>query len=295
VRAADGAGAAAISTGTAVAVGNVASTTITQAAAGQAAGGGTATARQDAAVANVGIGLANSGLNGAVGAGPLPGAPAARARPGTSAAAELARLLVPITTLDWLDRPNPYAGLAARVDVGGLRIDLAASFRGPEPTTDRGVRVRQASGVVNLGVQIEDAPGAPPPPPAASPSRVPVLATGDATALGNLATVDVSQSLRSTGPSPSAPAPSPPPPAAGPAVAAAAAVSPDGRAEAAAYASVTGSAPRETLPATGAGTGTPALVALGAALLALGVVTSACSYAPMRWRGSDAPGRVSRR
>jgi hypothetical protein len=296
VRAAEGGAGATVRTGTAVAVGNVSVTSILQSAAGRAADAGTATARQDAAVGNVGIGLANTGLNGALGDGSLESTVAATGPPGTSAASELARLLMPITTLGWLDGPDPYAGLAAGVDVGNLHIDLAAAFRGPEPTDAPGVRVRQASGVVDVGVRIEDpaepGPTPPSPAPAPSPGAQPVLVTGDANALGNRAVVGVAQSLRSTGPTPPDRATT-----TAHAAAAGAATAPAGRVSAAAYASVTVAAetPRGTLPATGAGSGTPALAELGLALLALGVVTSACSYAPMRWRGSESPGRVSRR
>jgi hypothetical protein len=182
-----------ISTGTAVAVGNLASTYIAQSAAGTVDGRGAARATQLAAVGNLGVAVANTGLNGSFGVAKPPDAqqpPVARA---------VARLLYPLTSIEWLDGPNPFLALATRYDVGDVVLDLAARYQGDE-FTGSGVRVRQISGVLDVGVATADPPGAFAVSSAAYAAAAarpedPLLRTGNATALGNRASVIECQTL----------------------------------------------------------------------------------------------------
>ncbi|MDQ1520392.1 MAG: hypothetical protein QOI55_1465, partial [Actinomycetota bacterium] len=193
-----------ISTGTAVGVGNASSTNVAQSAAGRVGGDGTASARQVASVGNVGLALANTGLNGSFGnvspnAPPNPSPGVAAMQRTTPAADTLARFLLPLTTLDWLNGPNPFTQLTASLDLQGVMLDLAGRFQG-DTFGGRGVRVRQITGVVDISVAVAD------PPDARAAGATTGLATGvrpagallrtgDATALGNRATVGVCQTV----------------------------------------------------------------------------------------------------
>jgi hypothetical protein len=194
------AGASAISTGTAVATGNRSTTSVVQSAAGTVAGRGAATARQSVAVGNVGVAIANTGLNGVLASGP---------RGDTSG---LASFLAPLTTLDWLHGPNPFAAMTAQLDVDGLLFELEGRFSGRE-LTGTGAHVRQISAVIDVSIATADrstttvrgrAHGA--------IVSVPMLRTGNATAT-NRSDATVCQTLDDDGacrrllPRPAPPAP----------------------------------------------------------------------------------------
>jgi LPXTG-motif cell wall-anchored protein len=157
-----------------------------------------------ASVGNVGLALANTGLNGSFGnaspnAPPNPSPGVAATQPTTPVADTLARFLLPLTSLDWLNGPNPFTQLTASLDLQGVMLDLAGRFQG-DTFGGRGVRVRQITGVVDISVAVAD------PPDARAAGATTGLATrarpvgallrtGDATALGNRATVGVCQTV----------------------------------------------------------------------------------------------------
>ncbi len=295
---------AGIITGTAHAVGNASTTTIGQSVSGSVTGTGHATANQTAAVGNLGLALANTGLNGAISGVSLD----ALTGPHSELAAaqdSLAHFLALLTNLDWLNSANPFAQFAQTIDLGnGVTLDLGGSLTGetflagwdsgfapdggPIPG---GVRVRQISGVLNIGITTSDSGHntviaivaanhngkgtnvkAANTVATASPDVMARVLTGNANAIGNQAIVTVCQAFNDTvacapkvtpvpDPHP-APHPTPAPKAGGAVVEAAAidAPAPVG------HASVSSG----TLPFTGGES--DVLVEIGGALLAAGTV-----------------------
>ena len=155
---------AVILTGDAAALGNDASTTIAQTAAGAVSGSQYASANQRATVANLGLALANTGYN------------ASLANPGAidlaslgPATAQLSQFFGLLTDTSWLTSANPFASFAQSVDVGGLTLSLGGDISGTQfllgwddalvpdggPITP-GVRVRQISAVLNIGIALAD-------------------------------------------------------------------------------------------------------------------------------------------
>jgi hypothetical protein len=177
-----------IATGTAVAVGNAASTDVLQSATGAVVGSGSAEAHQATMVGNAGLALANTGLNASVGGLPPPGTVAT-----TSVASELARFLQPLTNLDWLRGPNPFTVLGESLRVGDLLVELSGRFDGTVTNVD-GSTVRQVTAVLDVQFAFAEAPA-----PAATVAYLPdtnaTLRTGNASALGNRATIAVCQTL----------------------------------------------------------------------------------------------------
>jgi hypothetical protein len=153
-----------VTTGNASALGNDAQTAINQIAAGSVSGDEYATATQRATVANLGLALANTGYN------------AALANPGafdmsglTPAATELSRFFGLLADTSWLSSANPFASFAQSIDLGGVTLNLGGDISGTQfllgwddalvpddgPLT-AGVRVRQISAVLNIGIAIAD-------------------------------------------------------------------------------------------------------------------------------------------
>jgi LPXTG-motif cell wall-anchored protein len=154
---------ASIDTGDANAIGNASSTNISQEVNGEVKGDGYATAKQTAIVGNLGVALANTGFNGAVAGVTIDGL--VQAHPELlTASNSLAQFLNLLTNLSWLDSENPFASFSQSVDLGGVVLNLGGSITGdtfllgwdsaiapdggPLPG---GVRVRQISGVLNIG------------------------------------------------------------------------------------------------------------------------------------------------
>jgi hypothetical protein len=133
-------------------------------AAGALSGDQRATANQRATVANIGLALANSGYNAALAnAG---GYEMSDLAPATS---ELGRFFGLLSDTSWLTSANPFASFAQSVDLGGMTLNLGGDISGtqfllgwdgamvPEggPITP-GVRVRQISAVLNIGIALAD-------------------------------------------------------------------------------------------------------------------------------------------
>ncbi len=155
---------AVILTGDAAALGNDASTTIAQTAAGAVSGSQYASASQRATVANLGLALANTGYNASLAnTGALDLASLA---PATS---QLSQFFGLLTDTSWLSSANPFASFAQSVDLGGLTLSLGGDISGTQfllgwddalvpdggPITP-GVRVRQISAVLNIGIALAD-------------------------------------------------------------------------------------------------------------------------------------------
>jgi hypothetical protein len=153
-----------ITTGNAAAIGNDAQTSIDQMAAGTLTGDERASSSQRATVANIGLALANTGYNAALAnAGTFDMSALA---PATS---ELSRFFGLLTDTSWLTSANPFASFAQTVDLGGLTLDLGGDISGTQfllgwdgamvpdggPITP-GVRVRQISAVLNIGIALAD-------------------------------------------------------------------------------------------------------------------------------------------
>jgi LPXTG-motif cell wall-anchored protein len=202
-----------------------------------------AAASQSAAVGNLGLALANTGLNAAIAGGGLAALPASD--PGANlelvnAQEDLAQFIALLTNLDWLTSANPFEQFAQTVHLDGLTLTLGGNLQGTEflvgwdeniapdgGPIPGGVRVRQISGVLDIGISISDSgnnvvigvvqndvggtagPGISGPAGldvssslsavvAASPSlntAVATIETGDATAVGNKAVVMVCQAF----------------------------------------------------------------------------------------------------
>lgn len=152
-----------VKTGGAGAVGNASTTNVVQQAIGGVDGHGYASSHQIATVGNLGLAVANSGLNGAIattgGALTPEGAQLQAAQNG------LATFLSLLTNLSWLDSANPFAQFAQTVNIGGVTLDLSGSLQGGEyllgwdsafapdgGPIPGGIRVRQISGVINIGI-----------------------------------------------------------------------------------------------------------------------------------------------
>ena len=154
--------AAVVTTGTASALGNDAQTAINQMAAGAVSGDQYASATQRATVANLGLALANTGYNAALG---NPGAyDMAGITPATN---ELSRFFGLLTDTSWLSSANPFASFAQTVDVNGLTLSLGGDITGTQfllgwddamvadgGAITPGVRVRQISAVLNIGIAL---------------------------------------------------------------------------------------------------------------------------------------------
>jgi hypothetical protein len=156
-------------TGNASALGNASTTDITQTVMGNVTGAGTASAEQRAQVANFGLALANSGFNGALAGIPLGGAPSDAQAQLVAAQSSLLQFLSLLTNLDWLNSANPFAQFSQTVDLGGMQLNLGGSLQGDEfllgwdsayapdgGPIPGGVRVRQISGVLNIGFATSD-------------------------------------------------------------------------------------------------------------------------------------------
>lgn len=157
---------AAVVTGTATATGNASRTAISQGVIGTADGTAHAAAHQTAVVGNLGLAFANTGLNAALAGA---GFPAEFGTELMSATDALATFLMLLTDLSWLEQPNPFAYFTKSIDLNGLGIDLSGTLEGGEFLLgwDRdfapdggpipgGVRVRQISGVINIGISTAD-------------------------------------------------------------------------------------------------------------------------------------------
>ena len=152
-----------VKTGGAGAIGNASTTNVLQQAIGGVDGHNSASSHQIATVGNLGLAIANSGLNGAFattgGALTPEGAQLQAAQNG------LATFLSLLSDLSWLDSANPFAQFAQTVNIGGVTLDLSGSLQGGEyllgwdnafapdgGPIPGGVRVRQISGVINIGI-----------------------------------------------------------------------------------------------------------------------------------------------
>lgn len=157
-----------VTTGNAQAIGNASTTDIAQSAVGHVTGDSTASSTQKAAVGNLGLALANTGFNGALGGVSMGGL--TQAHPELAAAqGSLTQFLNLLTNLAWLNSANPFAQFSQSVDLGGVTLQLGGSLTGTEflagwdsafapdggPIPD-GVRVRQISGVLNIGFATSD-------------------------------------------------------------------------------------------------------------------------------------------
>jgi LPXTG-motif cell wall-anchored protein len=221
---------ASVDTGNASAVGNAAKTGVTQKGVGTVTEDGHASIEQYVQVGNLGLALANSGFNGAlagVSVPSLPGAPAEL----VEAQQALLQFLSLLTNLDWLMGPNPFAQFARTIDLGGgVVLELGGTLEGTELLLgwDRafapdggplpgGVRVRQISGVLNIGIAISDtghntvvtivssshdehgsALGAANGVTVGTAEVLAEVLTGDAAAIGNLANVTICQAFNDT-------------------------------------------------------------------------------------------------
>ena len=158
VTGASGGGVVAIGTGGATAIGNDTTTGIDQTVTGSVTGDDTAQAIQDAWVGNFGLGVANSGANGAA-------AGLARIDASSLAAARsaLSAFLAGLTGLG-----DPLQGLDGSFQLGSNLLQLHGDVSGTEsllgvsePGTaigpdDAAVIVRQVTAVLNIGLAIGD-------------------------------------------------------------------------------------------------------------------------------------------
>ncbi len=159
---------ASIGTGNASAIGNSSATEIDQNVEGSVHGDGNASATQTAVVGNLGVALANTGFNGALAGVTLDGL--TQAHPELVGAGDaLTQFLALLTNLSWLDSANPFAQFAQSIDIGGVTLDLGGTLSGSEfllgwdsaiapdgGPLPGGVRVRQISGVLNIGFSTSD-------------------------------------------------------------------------------------------------------------------------------------------
>ncbi len=157
-----------VTTGTAHAVGNASTTDVGQVAVGHVTGDNHASVTQKATVGNLGLALANTGFNGALGGVTLDGL--TQAHPELMAAqGALTQFLNLLTNLEWLNSANPFAQFAQSVDLGGVTLQLGGSLHGEEflvgwdsafapdgGPIPGGVRVRQISGILNIGFATSD-------------------------------------------------------------------------------------------------------------------------------------------
>ncbi len=157
-----------VTTGNAKAVGNATTTDVSQVAVGHVTGDNYASATQKATVGNLGLALANTGFNGALGGVSLGGL--TQAHPELMAAqGALTQFLNLLTNLEWLNSANPFAQFAQSVDLGGVTLQLGGSITGSEflagwdsayapdgGPIPGGVRVRQISGVLDIGFATSD-------------------------------------------------------------------------------------------------------------------------------------------
>jgi hypothetical protein len=147
-----GDGSAAVSTGSAVAVGNASTTTIQQIATGSVTGTHQASADQTATVGNFGFAVANTGANGAGGSLPI------------GAAAQLASLPAAFNGfLELLAAPGDHADWSADLQLGADLLAASASVDAVQslfdlPDTAEGaaaqVVVRQITGILNLMIGV---------------------------------------------------------------------------------------------------------------------------------------------
>lgn len=163
-----GSSVALASTGNATGVGNTSVTTILQTATGTATGSSTASATQVAQVGNLGLAIANTGLNGAFASSSAPASSNSTDIALAQTESSLGAFFALITNPDWLSSSNPFAAFAQTVQINGVTLDLGGSlsatdlFAGLEnataPTGDNGpgVHVVQISGVLNIGVATSD-------------------------------------------------------------------------------------------------------------------------------------------
>lgn len=153
---AGGGGSATIGTGGARAVGNNTETGITQKVTGSVTGDDTARAIQDAWVGNFGVGVANSGGNGAEGLSGLDASSVAAARDALGA------FLAGLTGVG-----DPVQGLDASFQLGSDLLQLQGNVSGTEtllgvgePGTDpdagASLTVRQVTAVLNIGIALGD-------------------------------------------------------------------------------------------------------------------------------------------
>ncbi len=157
-----------VTTGNAKAIGNASTTDVSQLAMGNVTGDNYASAKQTAVVGNLGLALANTGYNGALAGVSLDGL--AQAHPELMAAqGALTQFLNLLTNLEWMNSSNPFAQFTQTIDLGGITLELGGSLHGetflvgwdsafapdggPIPG---GVRVRQISGVLNIGFATAD-------------------------------------------------------------------------------------------------------------------------------------------
>ena len=156
-----GGAVAGVQTGTASAVGNDATTTISQNIVGTSRGDATTQASQLAVVANFGLALSNTGLNAAL-AQIGDGQSMAPAR-GTATDSELARFFSLLHDLDWLTSGNPFASFAETIELDGLTLNFGGDISGVEYLVGwdedafpdggpipGGVRVRQITAVIDI-------------------------------------------------------------------------------------------------------------------------------------------------
>ncbi len=157
-----------VRTGNAQAIGNASTTDVSQVAVGHVSGDNSASSTQTATVGNLGLALANTGFNGALAGISLNGL--AQAHPELMAAqGALTQFLNLLTNLEWLNSANPFAQFAQSVDLGGVTLELGGSLQGTEflagwdsafapdgGPIPGGVRVRQISGVLNIGFATAD-------------------------------------------------------------------------------------------------------------------------------------------
>jgi hypothetical protein len=168
VAGAGGTANASIVTGAATAIGNDSTTSISQSVLGTATGSGVASASQSVAVGNLGLALANTGLNGAIAGGGLAALPGPGAQLAT-AQSELQQFMNLLTDLAWLTSENPFEQFAQTVHLDGLTLTLGGNIQGSEflvgwdanlvpegGPIPGGVRVRQISGVLDIGIAISD-------------------------------------------------------------------------------------------------------------------------------------------
>ena len=156
-----GGAVAGVQTGTASAVGNDATTTISQNIVGTSRGDATTQASQLAVVANFGFALSNTGLNVAL-AQIGDGQSMAPARV-TATDSELARFFSLLHDLDWLTSGNPFASFAETIELDGLTLNFGGDISGVEYLVGwdedafpdggpipGGVRVRQITAVIDI-------------------------------------------------------------------------------------------------------------------------------------------------
>ncbi len=156
-----------VATGSATAQGNDASTWVAQTAIGVVHGDGQASVHQLAGVANLGIALANSGFNVAIGQGGSQQVAAGLMPVGQ----DLAQFASMLSDPAWMDAPDPFASLARTIEIGGFTLNLNGTVTGQQylsgwdpvfasdphaPAPLSGVRVRQISGVLDIGIAFSD-------------------------------------------------------------------------------------------------------------------------------------------